>query len=228
MEGFRPYRLSPVDRVFDDLGAHRAETSGWRTALSFASPDQELSGLQAAVGLCDLSHETKAEICGRDLAQVAGSFGLDALPPPGSGARGDGSVAAVYRTAPDELFVLAALDSLSARLAEVADRDGCLHLVDRTSGFAAFLLAGPRAEDVLRLVTSLDLGEPRFRDLSCARGPLARIPALVARRDRSGLRCYEIFISREYGLYAWNAIREAGLPRGLVLFGQAARRRLEP
>jgi len=59
--------------------------------------------------------------------------------------------------------------------------DLCVHAVERTSGLACFLLAGQNAVEVMNRITSLDVRDVRFPDLSCARTPLAHVNAWMAR-----------------------------------------------
>jgi aminomethyltransferase len=213
------YKLSPVDHSLQELGAAWTEMGGWRIAARFSSAEAERQDLSTAVGLCDLSFQAKIEFRGRDIERV-----LPDLPAVGSiSVR---AKAALYRLTHEQVLVCAAGEQeLAPFLVEATQ--GCVHRTDRTSGFAQFLLAGPKATDVVNRLSSVDLRDASFPDLSCRWAPLAHVSAVMARRDRRALRAYEILVSREFGEYVWRAIWETGTPLGMTAFGLEARLALE-
>ena len=205
------HKLSPVDHTLRELGAAWTEVEGWRIAARFSSAEGERQGLSAAVGLCDLSFQTKTEFRGRDIERV-----LPHLPAVGS--ISVKAKAALYRLTREQVLVCAAGEEQPAEFVV----QGCVHRTDRTSGFAQFLLAGPRATRVLNRLSSVDLRDSSFPDLSCRWAPLAHVNAVIARRDRTPLRAYEILVSREFGEYVWRALWETGAPLGMIAFGLEA------
>ncbi|MBI4552271.1 MAG: hypothetical protein HY710_08415 [Candidatus Latescibacteria bacterium] len=106
-------------------------------------------------------------------------------------------------------------------------RDGCVHLTDVTSVFAAFQVAGPRSRSVLEKLTPLDLRPSRFPDLACAQGSVAKVHALVLRHDLAGLPAYWLFVSRDCGEFVHETILHAGEEYGIVPFGDDAYDRLK-
>ena len=198
-----PYKLSPVHRVLESLGAKFVDLDGWRVAASIGG-----GKAPETAGLCDRSHQAKTEYRGADLGRH-----FPNLPPAG---RIAGSF---YRTAQDRLLQCGGEAAKSL--------DGCAHAVDRTSGLAQFLLAGPKSRDILNRLTSLDLRDGSFADLTCKYAPVARVNALVARRDLRTANVYEIFAARESAEYLWGAIWAAGEPFGLCAFGTDTLRSLE-
>ena len=105
-----------------------------------------------------------------------------------------------------------------------AEPSSCVHSTDVTSGFAGFVLVGPRARDLLARVTSLDLRARSLPDGGCAQCPMARIHAIVARSDWGALAAYRVLVARDVGEYCWDALREAGHDLGLAPIGRAAER----
>jgi glycine cleavage system aminomethyltransferase T len=212
MPNLVPYKLSPVHDALDKLGAQWTEMDGWKIPLSFGSAETEAQKLSAAAGLCDLSFQTKTELRGRDLERL-----LSDLPAVGR-TRADAEKCFYRLTQERELWIGAGTRG---------GGEGCVHATDRTSGLAHFLLAGPQAPEVVNRLASIDLRESSMPDLSCRAAPLAHVNVIIARRDRKGMRAYEILVTREYGEYVWQAVWETGIPFGMTAFGLETRRRLE-
>jgi len=141
-----------------------------------------------------------------------------------------GSPVTVARLAQDQALVLtpaATREAVVATIAgEVASGNACCHLTDLTSTLAGLSLVGPRCRDVLRKLTSADLRDRVVPNASCAQVGLARVPALILRRDLAGLPSYEVYVARDYGEYVWDAVFEAGHEFGLALIGRQAWRML--
>jgi len=207
------YKLSPVHHSLQELGAAWTEIDGWKIAARFRPAAAEFQNLSAAVGLCDLSFQTKIEFRGRDIERV-----LPGLPAVGCISIQD--QASLHRLTREQVLVC-------GQGRQMPDGQGCVHRTDRTSGFAQFLLAGPRATDVLNRLSSVDSRDSSFPDLSCRWAPLAQVVAVIARRDRRALRAYELLVSREFGEYAWRAVWETGTALGMTVFGLETRLALE-
>ena len=224
---WNPQKCSPVHHKMIERGASLVSVSGWHLAEHFGDPDQEAIRVRSNVGLSDLSSLPKWEIKGNELSKWAGIIFADDIPEPGCIARTDsGYVSRVSRN--HAFFILNKTDiPVPAPLRSENFPAGCLHVLDRTDGFGGFLLCGPKANAILRRLTSLDLREATFPNLSCAFGPMAAIRVLLVRKDRAGLPAYEIFFSREYGEYFWDAVLAAGKEFQLVPFGSLAEHRLE-
>ena len=117
-------------------------------------------------------------------------------------------------------------EAVPDQISEASRLTGCIHVTDRTSGLGSFLLCGPKAGLVLRKLTSLDLREASFPNLSCRAAPMAAVQTLVVRKDRDELLGYQIFFNREYGEYLWDAVIQAGREFQIGPFGLAAERLL--
>jgi len=222
MAAFQPYKQSPAHRALNKLGAHWGCAEAWRIPEYFTSPSAEWQSVASAVGLSDLSHIGKVELTGFELEETLPSrLGLRALPAIGlgsvSGAR------AFYRFTHEQLLACVSEDEVK-ELQVWGAAGRCVHVTERTSGLACFLLAGPRSVDLLNQLSSLDLRDSRFPDLACTRAPLAQVNARVARRDRQGVRAYYIFVGREYGEYIWEALWHTGEKFGIAAVGSEALR----
>ncbi|MFQ5998511.1 MAG: hypothetical protein ACE5KO_04320, partial [Candidatus Bathyarchaeia archaeon] len=119
--------------------------------------------------------------------------------------------ATCYRLAADHAIITCPATQLesSTQVLEL-HRNGCLHIVDVTSGLAVLRLIGPRSWDVLSKLTEIDLEPIVFQNLECSEGELAKVHALIARNDYAGHLSYEIFCGRDLSEHVWDAIMEAG------------------
>jgi dimethylglycine dehydrogenase len=220
-----PVRSSPLQRRLANAGGTFSEADGWQVVHHFGDAAREADSARSGVGLCDLSHAVKWQVQGRDLGSALSSVLKAEGLSPGRAAVSGG----VLVCCPSREQALAICDppqpALISDLQEFA-RSGCLHLVDRTSGFARILVCGPQSPSVLRKLTPLDTRERIFPDLSCAWTPMAGVRVLLIRVDRRALAAYEILLSREYSEYLWQALSEAGQEYKLGFFGLDAARSL--
>lgn len=206
---YKPVKYSPLHRVLASLGARFAEVSGWQVAGDFGDPQQEIQSAQSAVGLSDLSFTNKWEMQGADLGQALAAILPGKIPESGWAVRCDGG----YIARPSRNHAILNSDHANPVSASEILRqtiDGCVHFVDRTSGFSRLVLCGPAARSVLRMVTSPDIRDSVFPNLYCAWAPMVGIRILLVRRDRKDLPAYEVLVSREYAEYLWGALMEAG------------------
>ena len=222
-----PRKHSPIHHKMIGRGASLVDVSGWRLAEHFGDPDQEVRGVRASAGLSDLSSLPKWEMKGNELSKWAGTISADGIPAPGRITRTDfGYISLISRN--HAFLILNKTDlPVPAPLRGENLLAGCLHVMDRTDGFGGFLLCGPKAKAILGRLTSLDLREAGFPNLSCAFAPMAAIRVLLVRQNRADLPAYEIFFSREYGEYFWDVLMEAGKEFHLAPFGSLAAQRLE-
>lgn len=97
---------------------------------------------------------------------------------------------------------------------------------DVTGVYANLFLAGPRSKAVLGKLTSLNILEDKFPDLSCGQANLAHAQAIVLREDFGAVPAFHILVSREYAESVWEAILHAGHEFHLQPFGLEALRLL--
>jgi heterotetrameric sarcosine oxidase gamma subunit len=211
------YKVSALHQTHLALGARWVEDGEWRLPGDYGDPEAEAGRVRQSVGLQDVSAIGKLDVKGREaarlLAGVASWDGLSAL-----------------RLRPDHFLVLTP-SGQEARLVETLGRRSnqsasCAHVTDVTPALSALALVGPRARDVLAKLIALDLRADRFPDGTSAQGGLAKIHAVVLRRDWGGLTAFSLLVPRELGEHAWETLREAGEEFGLVPFGVAAERLL--
>jgi glycine cleavage system aminomethyltransferase T len=97
-----------------------------------------------------------------------------------------------------------------------------VYVTDVTSVYCQLLLAGPRSRDVLRKLTSLNVGDGALPNLSCAQASVAHVHSTVLRDDINNIPAFHVLFSRESAESAWEAILHAGHEFQIVPFGLRA------
>jgi len=109
-------------------------------------------------------------------------------------------------------------DWLSAHLPD----DGSVQLKSLTNDYTILLLAGPKARDVLQATTRLDCSADGFEWLGVRTGFVGIAPAVIMAVSFSGEQAFEIHVPNNQLYAAWLALRAAGEPHDLRLFGSMA------
>lgn len=133
------------------------------------------------------------------------------------------------RLAHDHLLLLTPPeDAATARetLTEAVASVERTHVTDVTSVLAGIALVGPRARDVLRKLTALDIRPTALDDGACAETALAGVHALLLRADLGSLPAYEIYVTRDVAEFVWDTLCDAGREYGMLLIGRLAHRSL--
>jgi aminomethyltransferase len=197
-------------------GARIGEQGGWLIAQDYGDTAAERARAASAVGLADISAVGVLDLKGG---------GLDGLLPDLPTVPAGSSVAVqgvrVIRLTDRHAWLLAApveIGALRERLA--AGLDGAV--TDLTGGLCVLRLLGPASPAVLERLCALDLAADRFADGRAAQGSVAGVHALIARRDGAVRPGYDLFVTRDLGLYLWGAVLEAGGPLGLGPIGYEA------
>lgn len=235
MPRWSPVALSGMHTRHLGLGAFMPEGGGWQLPARYTSAEEEVERVRRAVGISDISDVGKLSVQGTDLdsliSTVHGEAGALEVGAIRRGHIDDGAGAGevlLARLAGDELLVVTgpqAVSAVSESLSTAAD--GCLHVVDVTSGFAGVRIAGPLAQRLLEAVTELDLSPGAFADMACAQTSVAEIHGTILRRDAASLPGFDLYFSREYGEYMWDALMEAGEQHDASPFGTEALSLLE-
>lgn len=101
-----------------------------------------------------------------------------------------------------------------------------VHLTNVTEAFSAFNVTGPRVREVLKKITSCDLGKEEFPYMSMCSSEVAGVECRVMRIGFTGELSYEIHCPSAYALHVWEALLEAGQEFGILPFGVEAQRTL--
>ncbi len=221
----RPARLTAVYHKHLALGARLESRQSWLVPVSYASPTDEAEVIRHGVGLLDIGDSGKIDLKSNDLDAVLAVALPQATPiPVGLTTLANGSLRAL-RLTPDQALLLTTpgtFHEIFNRLRNIADTVAHTHLVDLTGALCGLRLLGPNAPFVLERLTSVDLAPDRFADGALAQCGLARVHAIVLRRDATGTLGYDLFVDRDLGGYLWDSLLEAGAPLGIAPVGRGA------
>jgi heterotetrameric sarcosine oxidase gamma subunit len=211
------YKLTPIHHWHVQHGARFVLDAGWKRVESYGDPEQEVSLVSRAAGICDATPLTKIDFQGKDAAASLARNLVGAIPRLGfhNRARLSGNEKAgeiqVARLKTERFLVFGrpdARDDLMSRFAEPVTDLECAHVTDLTSAFAALRLVGPSSAAVLKKICALDVDG--LASGQCAQAPVARVAAVVLRDDLATWIGYLILVSRDYGEYVWKSMLSAG------------------
>jgi glycine cleavage system aminomethyltransferase T len=100
--------------------------------------------------------------------------------------------------------------------------DGSVQLRDVTGALACAGLWGPRARDLLELVSDDDVSNAAFPYYTARPIAIGEVPATAFRVSYVGELGWELYVSPEYGARLITLLRDAGRRFGLVVAGRAA------
>jgi sarcosine oxidase subunit alpha len=243
---FQPERRTPIDAEHARRGAVWMPAGNWRRPEYYAvagesraqSIDAEVHAVRNGIGLIDVGTLGKIEVHGPDAARLldrayAGRYsdlkvGMTryGLMLDESGVIIDDGV--IARLA-EELFYFTTTTGGSATVFRELLRLNALWglecaLVNVTGHCAAFNFAGPLSRRTLQALTDVDLREEAFPYLAVRSGMVAGVAARLMRVGFVGELGYEIHVAAGRGLDVWQALTQAGAPRGLRPFGVEAQR----
>jgi aminomethyltransferase len=227
-------RRTPLHTRHLELGARMVPFAGWEMPVRYASIIDEHRTVRSAVGLFDLSHMGEVQISGPE-ALAFSRYALVSDPgalEPGqaqysmlcdeSGGIIDDLI--VYRTDPGYLLVCNASnhDTVVAHLEALRRRGDFDALVeDRSERTALIAPQGPRAAELLAMLTELDLSSlGYYRSMT---GTVAGIDCLLARTGYTGEDGFELFCDARRAPRLWDAVLEAGGGFGLKPCGLGSR-----
>ncbi len=210
------------------------EFAGWHMPVQYESALREHLSVRSAVGLFDVSHMGELEVTGpqalaevqkvtcNDLERISdGQAQYSAFLTP-KGTFVDDIV--VYRFSPERLVICVNAANKEKDLAWLQHHVQNATVADRSDDFAQIAVQGPRAEQVLGRLTSLDL--PSIRYYSFAQGSVAGSEAIVSRTGYTGEDGFELYVAPEKAPDVWLRLLEVGEPEGIVSAGLAARNTL--
>jgi sarcosine oxidase, subunit alpha len=243
---FNVERRTPIDEQHRALGAVWMPAGNWRRPEYYARPGEsrtqsieaEVAAVRGSVGLIDVGTLGKIEIYGPQAGAFldrvyAGKYsdmkvGMTryGLMLDESGVIIDDGVIARLAA---EMFYFTTTTGGSATVFRELLRLNALWgmdcgLVNVTGHRAAFNFAGPSSRDILQTLTDIDLREASFPFLGVRLGTVAGSPAYLMRVGFVGELGFEIHMPAGAAAGVWQALYEAGLPRGLRPFGVEAQR----
>jgi 4-methylaminobutanoate oxidase (formaldehyde-forming) len=107
-------------------------------------------------------------------------------------------------------------------IAKHAPDDGTVSIRDASSARACLGLWGPRARDILAVLTADDIAPEAFPYMTAREITVGSVPVLALRVTYVGELGWELYPPAEYGVALWDALWEAGRPFGIVAGGYRA------
>lgn len=201
------------------------ERGGWLQPAFYSGPDQESRLLTENAGVFDVSPSGKLLLRGNRVGDLLKDNVLSGNAPAVAEVRQISLPArgTLARLTDDEWLLLcesAEIPKWTSLLSEILD--GRAHLVDHTSGLAGVRLTGPRSSDLLSKLSEFDTTPDSFPNLACAQARFAEIHGTLVRTDQRPLPSYDLYFTREFGEYMWDAIFEAGEEFGVAPVGLEA------
>ena len=227
-----PVKLTAMYNAHQELGAVFTHREGWRLPARYTSAGEEMDLARKAAGVCDISPVGKLDLQGDavldELSRVLalqGSLKVGRVvrcPNPTASEDGGDAVMVAGLSYDEAMVFTSSGEALSVAGFLEEGLDGCAHLVDVTSSWAGVCVLGPRSPRVLSRLVELDLDPAVFADGSCAQGKAAEVHVLVIRSDIGDLLAYEVYVTRDYGEYLWDALLHAGGSEGVGPIGVEA------
>jgi aminomethyltransferase len=215
------------------LGARLIDFAGWQMPVQYRGILEEHRAVREEAGIFDLSHMGELFVEGPEAGKAL-AYALVTNPPALADGRAhysmivasDGGILddlIVYRLAAERYLVVANASNSQVVSDLLAERLSGFKAVldDRSLATALVAIQGPRSLDIIRPLTDVDVDGLRYYAIS--EGPVAGIPALVARTGYTGEDGFEVFVDTARATELWDALMAAGAHQGLQPIGLGAR-----
>lgn len=227
-------KRTPLHATHRALGARMVEFGGWDMPVQYPGGIiEEHRAVREAAGLFDVSHMGEIEVSGpqavaylqrlvtNDPAQLdIGDAQYTIMCYPNGGAVDD---LIVYRLGEDEYLAVVNASNKDKdydwMLSQVDDFQ--VKLADRSDRYGLLALQGPRAVDILRPITDVDVDGMGY--YTARRGQVSGIDALVSRTGYTGEDGFEILVAAADTPALWEILMAAGTDYGLRPAGLGAR-----
>ena len=214
-----PIAISAIHEFHENNNAILAEVDGWMLPKRYAAIKDEYEIVENFVGIHDISSKVKLILHGDNVFEVL-SEKFEVF-------KQNHKVIFMRSFEYGFEFILAKLTKNQWLL--LADQylknmliqsvEKAISFVDITSGLTGIRLIGPKSRKVMHSITTFDIRDKMFPDLSVAQISLMHQHAYLVRADIEDKLCYQIFVGREIGLYVWNQIIILGNSMGVAPIG---------
>ena len=227
-------KTTPLHARHVALGARMTPFGGWDMPVQYGGIAEEHEAVRTAAGLFDVSHMGEVEIAGDDaLAAVQhiasndarrlepGRAQYSALTTP------EGTVVddvLVYQLAVGHYLLVINAANIAKDVAWIRKQIGAAGdavAVNASSRYALIALQGPRAVDVLQLLTAVEVDGIRYYRFE--NGEVAGVRATISRTGYTGEDGFELFVPPGQADAVWSALLAAGGAHGLRPAGLGAR-----
>jgi aminomethyltransferase len=229
-----PLCRTPLFALHVELGGRIVPFAGWEMPVQYTGIIEEHMAVRQAAGLFDVSHMGEARIRGRDAAKFldaimtnemasikVGMARYTVMCQPDGGCVDD---LIVYRLAEEEFLICLNASNAPKDIAWMRAHIGShqVEVLDECAAWAQLALQGPRAEQILALVTSTPLAP--IKRFGFALGEVAGATGcIISRTGYTGSPGFEIYLPAASAEKVARALLAAGQPHGLVPAGLGAR-----
>jgi len=213
-------RRSNLYRELDKLGAVYEELNGFACPMSLGGADETEAAKTLAIS--DLTALPRAGYKGWDMASWAEAQGVRLGEPNRATVQDDGTLAC--RLSAGELLLLAGLGGSSAtidRLAAAWTMEAAVCFpVPRSDTNFRFAITGSEVPEMLAKMCGIDLRPHRFQPGAIAQTSVARMNAILIRRDLGEVYGLDMVADSASAVYMWSCLVDAmtefgGRPVGL-------------
>jgi glycine cleavage system aminomethyltransferase T len=205
-----PVMRSVVNRAHAAMGATFERRGTWTVPALYGSGEQEVAALSTSLGFADISARGKIHLSGAVDPLVRSLAGALLDPLATAPIKSGGLVARLGRDWALALLAPSAEADVMRSL-EPMENGGAM-ATDVTSALSAFLVAGPRLDELLARTLTIDPAD--LASARCVATTWARIPAVLVTRDLPQ-PAVELYVGSDHGRYAWETLRRhAGTPVG--------------
>ena len=234
-------KTTPYTDVHIALGAKMADFAGFNMPIQYPTGiNQEHMIVRTGVGVFDVSHMGEFWVKGEkalDLLQYITTNDVSKLEagkahytcmPNGKGGIVDDLIIYKYSTTKYLMVVNAGnidkdwewINQIKNEILKINDDE--LRLENASDRYAQLAVQGPKATELLQLLTDADLSAIpyyAFREWSFA----GVQGVILSNTGYTGAGGFELYIPKEYALQVWDALFEVGKPFGLAPIGLGAR-----
>jgi aminomethyltransferase len=219
--------------VQEQLGAEWTDWEGWAWADHFGDPTAEHEATRNASNVWDESALRKWDMKGPDALALADALFTNDMAALEVGQVRYGAICdedgmmimdgTIFKLADDHCFSITSYDSDLDWFRQVAsDRGMNVEVEDVTAEMPHLQVQGPKSREILTPITEgVDLGELRY--FRFVKGcEVGGVPCLVSRTGYSGELGYELYCKPQQAADLWNAVVDAGRPKGTLPIGLSA------
>ena len=217
---------------FAPKGMEPREDTTFRRSNAFEHVGRECRAVRAGLGMTEIANYGKIEVEGPRAAEFLSHVMANKLPAVGrlaltpmlnEGGRLIGDFT-IGRYAQDKFLLVCsyAAEGYYMRWFERHMPANGVTCRAASMDYPGLSIAGPRARELLQMLTHDDVSNEKFPFLSFRKIDVGMIPALVGRVSFTGELGYEIWVRPEYQRALYDLLLEAGEPLGLTQFGMRA------
>jgi aminomethyltransferase len=226
------------DQAQRDLNASWTDWEGWAWAADFGDPVAEHRATREASNMWDESPLRKWDMQGKDALALADVLFTNDMAALAVGQVRYGAICdeqgkmimdgTIFKLAEDHCFSITSYDSDLDWFRKVAsDRGLDVEISDITAAMPHLQVQGPLSREILSTLTEgIDLDALRYFRFEGSPGgsrpTVAGVPCLVSRTGYSGELGYELYCDVDRATELWNAVLEAGRPKGMLPIGLSA------